>query len=196
MDVSVGSTKEITDPIDLAARIRGGSREAEDELFQRYKRGVSVIINRYLSNPTDIEELVHETFIISVKKIRRGEIREPEKLSGFVCGIAKKLAQVRFRKSQRESLTDIDEMQPAVDPERGPLEQLLLKEQAEIVRQVIGELRMERDRQIITRFYLLDEDKESICASLNLTSAHFNRVIFRALARFKELYEERLRGQK
>ncbi len=196
MDVSVGSTKEINGPVDLAARIHAGSHEAEDELFQRYRRGVSVIINNYLRNATDIEELVHETFIIAVKKIRRGEIREPEKLSGFVCGIAKKLAHVRFRKSQRETLTDIDEMGRAVDPERGPLEQLLLKEQAEIVRQVIGELRMDRDRQIITRFYLIDEDKESICASLGLTSAHFNRVIFRALARFKELYEERLRGQK
>ena len=196
MDLRVGSSNEATSQTDLAARIRAGSHEAEEELFQRYRRGVSVIINHYFRNPTDTEELVQETFMIAVKKIRQGDIREPEKLSGFVCGIARTLAQVRFRKSQKERLTDIDEIAPAADPKHGPLEQLLLKEQAEIVRQVIGELRMERDRQVITRFYLIDEERESICASLGLTSVHFNRVIFRALTRFKELYEQRLRDQK
>src|SRR5919112_3013209 len=100
MDVSV------SDPIDLAARIRAGSHEAEEELFRRYRRGVSVIINQNVRNLTDVEELVQETFMISVKKIRQGEIREPEKLSGFVCGIAKTLALVRSRKSQRETLAD------------------------------------------------------------------------------------------
>src|SRR5262245_20404571 len=110
MDLSVGSTKESTSQTDLAARIRAGSHEAEETLFQRYRRGVSVIINHYFRNPTDTEELVQETFMIAVKKIRQGDIREPEKLSGFVCGIARTLAQVRFRKSQKERLTDIDEI--------------------------------------------------------------------------------------
>ncbi len=188
--MDVDSTKETTDAADLVSRIRAGDQEAKDELVRRYSRGVFVIVNKMVRNPPDAEELVQETFIVTLEKIKRGELREPDRLSGFVCGIARTLAQVHVRKSQSRNLTEIDEARPPIDPNRSPLEQLLRKEEAEIVRQVIGELRMERDRELLTHFYLLGEDKETICANLDLTGAHFNRVIFRALARFKELYEQ------
>jgi RNA polymerase sigma-70 factor (ECF subfamily) len=58
------------------------------------------------------------------------------------------------------------------------------------VRKVLGELKSERDRQVLFRFYVAEEEKEKICASLGLTSLHFNRVLFRARERFRELYEQ------
>jgi RNA polymerase sigma-70 factor (ECF subfamily) len=57
------------------------------------------------------------------------------------------------------------------------------------VRRLIGELDTDRDRQILYRFYIAEEDKERICADLELSSLHFNRVLFRARQRFKELLE-------
>jgi RNA polymerase sigma-70 factor, ECF subfamily len=193
--VDKASTKETTGAADLAGGIRAGDQGAEDELVRRYSRGVFIIINNIIRNRADAEEMVQETLVKALEKIRRGELREPEKLSGFVCGIARNLAQGHTRKARGKNLTDINDVTTPVDPGRGPLEQLLQKEEAEIVRQVLGELRMERDREVIIRFYLAGEEKESICASLGLTSAHFNRVIFRALARFRELYEEKLGGK-
>ncbi len=186
------STGEITSPADLVDRIRRGNREAEDDLVQRYRRGVSVIIRKMIQNVADAEELVQQTFMVAIENIRRGALDEPERLSGYVCGIAGKLAKVHVQKSRLRSFTNIDEAAPVVDSNRNPFEQLLRKEEAESVRQVIEELRMPRDREIITRYYLHDEEKESICARLSLTSVQFNRVIFRALDRFKELYEKRL----
>ena len=41
------------------------------------------------------------------------------------------------------------------------------------------------------RFYLDDEDKDAICRALGLSYEHFNRVIFRARNRFRELLERR-----
>jgi len=186
------STGEITSPADLVDRIRRGNKEAENVLVQRYSRGVSVVIRKTIQNVTDVEELVQQTFMIALEKIRRGDVHEPERVSGYICGIANKLALVHLQKSRLTNLVDIDEIAPVVDSDRGPFEQLLRKEEAEIVRQVVGELRMQRDREIITRYYLRDEEKESICASLSLTSVQFNTVIFRALERFKELYAKRL----
>ena len=186
------SSIEITSPADLVDRIRRGNKEAEDVLVQRYSRGVAVVIRKIIQNATDIEELVQQTFMIAIEKIRRGAVDEPERVSGYICGIAGKLAMVHLQKTRLRNLTGIDEVAPVVDSNRGPLEQLLRKEEAEIVRQVIAELRMPRDREIIIRYYLHEEDKKSICASLSLTSVQFNRVIFRALDRFKELYEKRL----
>jgi RNA polymerase sigma-70 factor (ECF subfamily) len=39
--------------------------------------------------------------------------------------------------------------------------------------------------------YVRDEDKDEICASLGIDSTHFNRVLFRAKQRFRELLVQR-----
>jgi len=156
----------------------------------------AVIINQIVRNTADAEDLVNETFITALEKIRRGDLREPERLSGFILAVARNLALGRLREGMRRAHTNIDEVPPPADPGRGPLEQLLLKERAEIVRQVLGELKMERDRQIIIRYYIMEDDKESVCASLGITLTHFNRVRFRAVGRFRELYEAKRGGKK
>jgi RNA polymerase sigma-70 factor (ECF subfamily) len=70
------------------------------------------------------------------------------------------------------------------------LDQLLAQEKAGIVRQVITELNSDRDREVLLRFYLREEEKEQICADLGLSSLHFNRVLFRARERYKQLFEK------
>lgn len=189
------STKEATGLAELVSRIIAGEREAEAELVHRYSRGMFLIINNIVRNPGDAEELLHEMFITVLKKVRRGDLNEPEKLSGFLRSVAMNIAQRHFRKATNRPLTNIDEVPPPIDPHRGPLEQLLLKEEVELVRQVLGELTQERDRQIILRAYIKEEDKESICAGLGLTGAQFDKVKSRAIKRFKELCEEK-RGRK
>jgi hypothetical protein len=41
---------------------------------------------------------------------------------------------------------------------------------------------------MLFRYYIAEEDKDQICADFGLTRDQFNRVIFRALKRYKELY--------
>jgi len=81
------------------------------------------------------------------------------------------------------------ELAEAVAPAPSQLQSVLVDEEAEMVRRLIGELPTDRDRQLLLRFYVGEEDKERICADLGLDSLHFNRVLFRARQRFKELLE-------
>jgi RNA polymerase sigma-70 factor (ECF subfamily) len=62
---------------------------------------------------------------------------------------------------------------------------------AATARRMLGEMPAERDRDLLVRFYLNDEAKEQICQELKLSQEHFNRVIFRARNRFRELLEHR-----
>jgi RNA polymerase sigma-70 factor (ECF subfamily) len=57
------------------------------------------------------------------------------------------------------------------------------------VKQVLADLSLERDRQLLYRFYVGEDDKEEICRDLKLTSLQFNRVLHRARERFRELFE-------
>jgi DNA-directed RNA polymerase specialized sigma24 family protein len=59
------------------------------------------------------------------------------------------------------------------------------------VRRVIQELGTSRDRDILLRFYIAEEDKERISADFGLSSLQFNRVLHRARERYREIYLER-----
>jgi RNA polymerase sigma-70 factor (ECF subfamily) len=175
---------------DLVSRIMAGDQQAEAELVERYSDGVKIIIRREIGNASVADDLYQEVFRIVIEKIRRGDVREPEKLSGFVCGVARNLVIDYFRRAARqESLREVEEATLLPDPAPDQLEALLRKEQADFARQVLKEMRNERDIQILFRFYLAEEKKERICADLGLTSLHFNRVLHRARERYLELYQ-------
>ena len=70
------------------------------------------------------------------------------------------------------------------------LSQVLRKERANAIHQVLKELNSERDREVLYRFYLAEEDKDEICADLALSALHFNRVLHRARERFRKLYQK------
>jgi RNA polymerase sigma-70 factor (ECF subfamily) len=168
-----------------------GDGEAEAELVERYSRGVTFIIRRETGGASAADDLYQETFRIALEKIRRGDLREPEKLPGFVCSVARNLVIDYFRRAARqESLAEIEEATPMPHPAPSQLDELLRKEKTALVRQVINELPSDRDRQLLFRFYIAEEAKESICADLGLTGVHFNRVLHRARERYRELYEK------
>jgi RNA polymerase sigma-70 factor (ECF subfamily) len=181
-----------TEWLEWVRRITAGDADAEEELVRRYQDGIAVIISRVVHNESITEDLSQETFRIVLEKIRDGDVRDPERISGFICGVARNLALDYVRKMRR--LTNQEELGTAEqirDPRPDQYEQLLNKERAEIVRQVISKMKVERDREVLFRYYIAEEDKDQICADLNLTSHQFNSVIFRALKRYKELYIKR-----
>lgn len=182
-----------TDWANWVWQISLGNADAEEELFRRYKDGVAIIIGSIVRNESVTEDLSQDTFRISLEKIREGDVREPERLSGFICGVARNIALGYVRRmrrlTNREGIIDAEQIR---DPQPDQYEQLWRKERTEIVRQLIGEIKIERDREVLNRYYIDEEDKDQICADLGLTSNHFNSVVFRALKRYKELYIKRI----
>jgi RNA polymerase sigma-70 factor (ECF subfamily) len=181
-----------TDWFEWVRRIIAGDAWAEEELVRRYKDGIAIIIGRIVRNESATEDLSQETFRIVLKKIGNGDVHEPERLSGFICGVARNVAIEYVRRMRRATnQEEIGNAEQIPDSRPDQFEQLWRKERAEIVRQAISELKVERDREVLSRYYIAEEDKEQICADLGLTSQQFNSVIFRALKRYKELYIKR-----
>jgi len=178
----------------LVGRIKAGERQAEVELVERYSRFVKIIIRREVSDTAVADDLYQEIFWTVIEKVRQGSVREPEKLSGFVCGVARNLVMHYFRRSARQEIsTESEEAAPLPLSAPDQLKELLQKEKADFVWQVLKEMPNERDVQMLIRFYIVEEEKEQICADLGMTSLHFNLVLHRARARYKELYERAMR---
>lgn len=177
---------------DLVHRIVAGDREAERELAERYERGLRVILGRTTRDRQAQDDLFQDTVRLAIEKIRRGDVREPDRLSGFIVALARNLAIQHYRRAAADAARTRPEETAATaelpSRDEGPLEQLVRDENAGIVRQVLSEMSSRRDREILFRYYLDEQDKERVCADLGLSSLHFNRVLFRARERFRELY--------
>jgi RNA polymerase sigma-70 factor (ECF subfamily) len=179
--------------VDLVRRIVSGEPAAEAELVQRFSRALTFLLRRLTRDEAAAEDLYQETFRLVIEKLRRGELREPERLPGFVSGTARNLflGSVRRGGRRREWHGDLEAVETAPDPAPGQLARLLARERAAAVRRVLAELRNDRDREILSRYYIAGEDKEDICRGLGLSDLHVNRVLFRARQRYRELYERR-----
>lgn len=174
------------------ARVQAGDARAEHRLVELYGRSVAVLLDRHTNGRPEAEDLFQETFRLVIEKLRRGELREPAKLPGFLAAIARSLAIEHYRKTaRRKTEPDSDGLDAVAASTPGPLGSLLAHENAALVRRVIAELDNARDRQILLRFYIAEEDKERISADFGLTSLQFNRVLHRARQRYKELFLER-----
>lgn len=183
---------------ELVQRIRDGDRQAETAMVERYSRGVRFVLLGLTKDPSYADDLHQETFRLVVEKVRRGELREPESLPAFIRQLARNLFIADYRKKARgPEINSVDD-QVFVPPDPGPspLAHLLHKERAGIVRTLLEELKPVRDREILIRYFIAEQEKDEICADFGLSSRHFNRVLHRARQRLKDLlarYQKRQR---
>ena len=173
---------------ELVRRIGQGDRRAEEELVRRYQRGLTYLLKRRTRDPQLALDLAQETFRIAIEKLRKSPIEQVERVSGYLRGTALNLMSADIRKNMRRATTaDSDAVDAAADDAAGPFDHVSTEQVQRIVRKLLGELTVQRDREILVRTYLDDEDKSSICEALGVDSAHYNRVLFRAKQRFREL---------
>jgi RNA polymerase sigma-70 factor (ECF subfamily) len=182
---------------DLAERIYKGDPEAESALYVRFMPGVRVILARRLQSFAQAEELAQEVIIIVLKRLRANPLDDASRLPAFVAQTARNLA-IAERRKERRRRTDtgtegIDEMPDAEHDHASALEG---SSSAAAVRALLKELKSSRDRLLLVRYYLQDEDKASICRELGLSESTFNLVLFRARNRFLELLEKRGFGKR
>lgn len=171
----------------LVERIIAGDSAAETELWNRFKDGVFQIVFTIVRDHSLAEDLTQETYLIVIGKIKKGDVRETEKLGAFVAQVARYHAIERIRDLRRKSMDELGAAEQVPDPAPDQLKQLETAEANLEIRELIEKL-LPRDREVIMRLYIKEEPKEGICADLNITSTQFDRVVYRARQRYRELY--------
>ncbi|HEU5133974.1 MAG TPA: sigma-70 family RNA polymerase sigma factor [Steroidobacteraceae bacterium] len=177
---------------DLSLRVRAGDKQAEDLLSRRIAPGITQILVGMTGNFALAQELCQETLIIIISRLRTQPLDEPDKLPAFVAQIARNLVAADRRKEQRRK-TDVDSeaIDQVADHSLGQEHDAQRESAAMAIRKVLAEMKSVRDRSLLVRYYLRDEDKKDICRELGLTEPSFNVILFRARSRFLELLEKR-----
>jgi RNA polymerase sigma-70 factor, ECF subfamily len=140
-----------------------------------------------------LDDRVHDTFLIVVQAIRRGDLREPERLMGFVRTVVRRqvAAHIDELVHSRRDEVEIDVNTRLADLTWNPEKNLASRENVTLMRRVLESL-SQRDREILVRFYLQEESQDQICRDMELTETQFRLLKSRAKARFGELGKKKL----
>ena len=153
--------------------------------------GLRALILRRVRDPAVAEDILQDAAVTTLEKLRSGEIAHTENLGGYLYRVA--LNHLRnHRRKDRRALSSADALNelPASETD-ADWENVRGRQWATAARQMLEEMPVARDREVLVRFYLDDEDRAKICRELRLSEEHFNRVIFRARNRFRQLIEHR-----
>ena len=71
-----------------------------------------------------------------------------------------------------------------------PETQLSASQLRQLVATLLERLTVPRDREVLSRFYLQEQDKADVCRALGIDSEHFHRVVHRARGRFRDMLFE------
>lgn len=168
-----------------------GQDEISDEFVKHHYAGLQLLLRRRIGDPGVAAEILNEAVATAIAHMRVGRVAQPDRLPGYVYRVALNLyrnyrREFDNRTEIRTNPDDIDQL-PAASCAADTIDAGVLQR----VRAVIEELPTPRDREIVKRFYLEEEDKADICASLGLTPLHFDKVVFRARQRMRVLLESK-----
>jgi RNA polymerase sigma-70 factor, ECF subfamily len=178
--------------VELVWRIRTSETDGMAELYQLFSKGIRSYLCRQLG-VQDLDDRVHDTFVVVVQAIRRGELRQPERLMGFVRSIVRRQVAAHIRKAIQTRPVQMDFAASArvADAHGNPEEIAIFHQQRALAQRLLAEL-SSRDREILTRFYLHEESDEEICSEMTLTETQFRLLKSRAKSRLGELGKKRL----
>jgi RNA polymerase sigma-70 factor (ECF subfamily) len=176
----------------LVERIHEGEIDGMEELYQVFSTGIRYYLCRQLG-AQDFDDKVHDTFVLVVQAIRRGELRDPQRLMGFVRTIVRRQVAAHIDRvvHKRRDHIVLETTARIADPRGNPEETAIFRQRVELIQRVLNEL-SERDREILTRFYLNEQSQEQICSEMDLTETQFRLLKSRAKARFGELGRKKL----
>jgi len=163
-----------------------------EELYECCKKGVRFYFYRQIG-PRDLDDHLHDLFIVMVEAIRNGHLREPERLMGFVRTVARRQAGAEIDRTvhARTDAVSIDSEREPITDDPDPEKTTMSHQRDDFVSGVLGAL-SDRDREVLTRFYLEEQCEAKICKEMNLTETQFRLLKSRAKARFGQLGKRKL----
>ncbi len=171
----------------LVQRIRSEDPSGMEDLYSVFSKGIRFHLYRQFG-PQDLDDKVHDAFLVIVQAIRRGDVREPERLMGYVRTVVRRqvAAHIQSVVEARRNYTELDLGIPLRDLQPNPEHTVIRRQNLELALRILRGI-PRRDREVLTRFYLKEQTPHQICGELDLTETQFRLIKSRAKARFGQL---------
>jgi RNA polymerase sigma-70 factor (ECF subfamily) len=159
-------------------------------LIERNYVGLRLLVSRRCRDPQVAADLLNEAVLTTWAKWQAGKIERPGQIAGYVLQVTMNLLRnhrraIGERPEKRADEARLQELSGSVEPSDETIERQIATQ----VKDVIRGMSSPRDRAILVRFYLDEEDKETICADMGLSALQFDKILHRARGRLRKLLE-------
>jgi RNA polymerase sigma-70 factor (ECF subfamily) len=169
----------------LARRIAGGPPGATDteeaELYRRFAPRVRLYGRRHLRDGARADDLAQEVLLLTIERLRAGEVRRPEEIGSFILGTSRMMARGEQRGSRRREALAARFIDTAATTEPAATAALDAPRVAACLRGLA-----DRDRLVLLLTFYAERDAPRIAADLGVSPGAVRTLRHRAMARLRE----------
>lgn len=164
----------------IAAAGEGIDAAAESELYRRLAPRVRLYGLRHLRDPHAAHDLMQQVLLMTLERLRKGQLREPDKLASFVLGISRMtVLDIRRGAWRREKLLEAyGDTESFEAPEPFALNEDRLTKCLEAL--------AERERTVVALSFFADKDGDEVAKDLGISAGNVRVIRHRALNRLRE----------
>jgi RNA polymerase sigma-70 factor (ECF subfamily) len=179
-----GAPVPISDEM-LARRIAEGPPDAtggeEAELYRRFAPRVRLYGRRHLRDEGRAEDLAQEVLLLTIERLRAGEVKRPAEIGSFILGTSRMMAlAARRTERRREALwTRYMDMSPQASPPS--LAGLDTPRLAACLRALA-----DRDRLVVLLTFYAEREAPRIAEDLGVSPGAIRAIRHRAITRLRD----------
>jgi RNA polymerase sigma-70 factor, ECF subfamily len=180
-------TSEAPDLSSLISRVAAGDAQAETELVEYFAPRVRAMALVRTRDPDLAKDLTQEALLAVLQSFRKGQVREHDRVAGFVCGVTRNVINNYKRRSLKHPEAPLDEettaiAAPARDDAYGP-------ERRRVMARALGTL-SPSDRQVLLLTLVEGLKPGQIALKIGVSADVARTRKSRALKRILEVLED------
>ena len=168
----------------IAAAAPGRDGAAETDLCRRFAPRIRLYGLRHLRNEAAAADLVQDVLIMTLQKLRAGDVREPERLASYILGTCRQVVIDGRRGGLRRGRlleTYAADLPPLVDEGTEPLDTGRLEHCLQRL--------PERERAVLMMSFYDDRSAEAVGGELGLSAGNVRVIRHRGIERLKACME-------
>ena len=168
---------------DYVQRLKDGHGPTEEHFASYFGNLIRIKAGVRMRSREAAEDVRQETLMRVLRNLRKGVIEDPNRFGAYVNSVCKNVMLEQFRGDSRWSQLPGEGPEPH-GSDTGVESSMLREERQERVRQALEELPL-KDRNLLRRIFLDEEDKDAVCKEYGVTREHLRVLLHRARGRLR-----------
>jgi len=171
-------------------RLRDGDPTTEHHFVSYFEELLRIKLRARRLASDIVEDLRQKTFVRVIEKVRKDEVRQPERFGAFVNSTCNNVLLEHYRDTRKNQQMDEGQLEMTDTDKVLDLEGLLVtKQSGQRVRQILGEM-PQKDRNLLRAIFLEEKEKDEVCREFGVERDYLRVLVHRAKDKFKALYEK------
>jgi RNA polymerase sigma-70 factor (ECF subfamily) len=163
----------------IATSPPGAAQGEESELYRRFARRVRLYGLKHLRDEAAADDLAQQVLLVTIERLRAGEVRNPDEIGSFILGTSRMLADSTRRKTRRRETLVARFYTPELYAEPS-----VVSGDVAAVERCLHSL-AERDRRVLILTFYAEKSSSEIAGELGVTGTVVRVARHRALERLR-----------